>query len=118
MSMRADFSRSIIDPILRFVGVQNQQGAVKADSDQAQPAPAARWLGIFRGVVGNVDDPLTRLRVAVSVPGVAGVVDLWAEACIAPNSRSVPAIGDGVWVMFENGAPDRPVWLGVMGQAA
>jgi hypothetical protein len=27
-------------------------------------------------------------------------------------SKPVPDIGTGVWVMFEGGDPDRPVWMG------
>lgn len=49
------------------------------------------------------DDPLTKPRVAYPMTGFAGK---------DYGSKLLPPSGDFVWVMFENGRPDMPVWTG------
>jgi len=57
----------------------------------------------------------------VSVPDVLGLVpSTWAEPCVplaGPTGPPmgvymVPPIGAGVWVEFEQGDPNHPIWVG------
>jgi hypothetical protein len=73
--------------------------------------------GIYRGVVVNNDDPEQRSRLLVRVPSLTGdAVVGWVWPClppVAPEDLVLPEPGDGVWVMYEAGDPDYPIWLGV-----
>lgn len=77
-----------------------------------------RSYGKHRGrVVGNVD-PLRIGRIQVQVPDVQDTtMTSWAMPCAplaAPGAGvfSVPPIGGEVWVEFEQGDVDRPIWVG------
>lgn len=76
------------------------------------PDPLPTFFGVYRAVVTSAADPTARQRLLVRVPDVLGDVDVWAEACIAAESASLPDTGALVWVAFESGSADRPVWLG------
>jgi len=77
------------------------------------------YLGKYRGVVENNNDPNRKGRVQVSVPTVLGESTLsWAMPC-APyagpeevGSFTIPSEKANVWVEFEAGDPDRPIWSG------
>ena len=79
------------------------------------------FVGKYRGTVVNNIDPELRGRLMVIVPDVLGLVpSTWAEAC-APlagpsgtpmGAYMVPPKGAGVWVEFEQGDPDYPIWSG------
>jgi uncharacterized protein involved in type VI secretion and phage assembly len=77
-----------------------------------------RYYGKYRGVVLNNIDPMQMGRVQVQVPDVMGVgLSSWAMACVPFTGKQsgvycVPQIGAGVWVEFEQGDPDRPIWVG------
>lgn len=77
-----------------------------------------RLLGKFRGVVVNNVDPLAMGRLQVQVPSVSAIpLASWALPCVpvaGPNygSFAVPLPGSGVWVEFEQGDPDYPIWVG------
>lgn len=77
-----------------------------------------QYLGKYRGTVVNNIDPLQIGRVQVMVPAVLGVgVSSWAMPCVpiaGPQMGTyvVPLIGAGVWVEFEGGDPDYPIWTG------
>jgi len=80
-----------------------------------------QFLGKFRGTVLNNVDPETRGRLMLSIPDVLGVVpSTWAEPCTplaGPTGPPmgvymVPPIGAGVWVEFEHGDPNYPIWVG------
>jgi hypothetical protein len=74
--------------------------------------------GLHRAQVVQNDDPAQRFRLLVSAP-VMGVTPAWAEACISSTPCVVPDAGDTVWILFEAGRPERPVWLGSLpGSAA
>jgi uncharacterized protein involved in type VI secretion and phage assembly len=74
--------------------------------------------GKFRGTVVNNVDPMQIGRVQAMVPDLAGFVPgTWAMPCVPVagiNSGlfTVPMIGAGVWIEFERGDADYPVWVG------
>jgi uncharacterized protein involved in type VI secretion and phage assembly len=78
------------------------------------------YYGKYRGTVVNNVDPLQRGRLLVSVPDVlGGAPSSWAEPCVplAGNGVSmgvylVPPVGAGVWVEFEQGDCEFPIWVG------
>jgi hypothetical protein len=57
-------------------------------------------------------------RLQAMVPGVAGFLpSSWAMPClplagINTGFFTVPAVGAGVWIEFERGDPDYPIWVG------
>lgn len=77
-----------------------------------------KYYGKYRGVVLNNIDPMQMGRVQVQVPDVLGIaVSSWAMACVPFTGKQsgiycVPQVGSGVWVEFEQGDPDHPVWVG------
>lgn len=84
-----------------------------------EPAPTElpRYYGKYRGVVVNNVDPLQRGRVQVSLGDAGPIPTSWAEPCIPVAGLNagvftVPMIGAGVWVEFEQGDPDHPIWVG------
>ena len=75
----------------------------------------ARRSGVYRAVVDDDADPTGRGRLRVTVAGQR-TGSVWAEACLPPVPAGVfspPAVGSTVWVQFEEGDRDRPVWTGV-----
>jgi len=77
-----------------------------------------RYYGKFRGTVVNNVDPMQIGRIQAIVPDVSNVIPTsWAMPCL-PSAGintgvfTVPQIGAGVWMEFEHGDPDRPVWVG------
>ena len=75
-------------------------------------------VGKYRGTVINNVDPMQIGRVQVMVPDVAGFIpSTWAMPCVPAagintGMFTVPMIGSGVWVEFERGDPDYPIWVG------
>jgi uncharacterized protein involved in type VI secretion and phage assembly len=77
-----------------------------------------RYFGKYRGTVLNNVDPMMIGRIMAIVPDVSSVVPTsWAMPCfpmagIQTGTIAVPPIGAGVWIEFERGDPDYPVWTG------
>jgi uncharacterized protein involved in type VI secretion and phage assembly len=77
-----------------------------------------RYFGIYRGTVVNNIDPLGLARIMATVPDVGGITpSTWAMPCVPIAGKKmgtfmVPQIGAGVWVQFEGGDADFPVWTG------
>jgi uncharacterized protein involved in type VI secretion and phage assembly len=77
-----------------------------------------KFYGKYRGTVLNNIDPLKTGRLLVQVPDVAGLLpSTWALPCLpfaGPGAGfyTVPPIGANVYVEFEQGNPDYPVWTG------
>src|SRR5437588_10243146 len=76
------------------------------------------FYGKYRGIVTNIEDPLKMGRIKARVPDVLGEEPSgWALPC-------TPFAGDGmgfyalpskdarVWIEFEQGDPDFPIWTG------
>jgi hypothetical protein len=78
----------------------------------------SQFFGKFRGTVINNIDPNQMGRLQVSCPQVLGLNLLsWAMPCvpfagIMEGFYMLPMIGSNVWVEFEAGDPDRPIWSG------
>ncbi|MDP9108284.1 MAG: phage baseplate assembly protein V [Pseudomonadota bacterium] len=78
----------------------------------------SKFFGIYRGTVVNNIDPMQIGRIMVLVPDVGGLTpSTWAMPCAQIAGKQsgvfmVPQIGAGVWLQFEAGDPDRPVWVG------
>jgi hypothetical protein len=80
-----------------------------------------KFIGKYRATVVNNIDPEMRGRLMLVIPDVSSLIpSTWAEACVplaGPTGPPmgvymVPPIGAGVWVEFENGDPNYPVWVG------
>jgi hypothetical protein len=81
-------------------------------------AVTKKFYGKFRGTVINNVDPMQMGRIQAIVPDVSAVIPTsWALPCspvggIQNGFFSVPLIGAGVWIEFEQGDPDYPIWSG------
>lgn len=86
--------------------------------DTAQAPQAKRYYGKYRGLVIENLDPEQIGRVMVQVPDVLGEFpSSWAMPCVPAAGIQagcfiVPPIGSQVWVEFEQGNPDYPIWTG------
>jgi|JI6StandDraft_1071083.scaffolds.fasta_scaffold287829_1 hypothetical protein len=76
------------------------------------------FFGKYRGTVANNVDPMMMGRVQVTCPTVLGSGSLsWAMPCV-PYAGSgvgwfaIPPVGASIWVEFEGGDPDYPIWTG------
>lgn len=77
-----------------------------------------KFYGKYRGKVTDNKDPLMIGRIQAKVPDVMGDQNSgWAMPC-APFGGSgvgffaLPAVDAGVWIEFEHGDPDYPIWSG------
>jgi hypothetical protein len=77
-----------------------------------------KYYGKYRGTVLQNIDPMQMGRIQVIVPDVSAVLpSSWAMPCVPiagkqMGSYFVPQIGSGVWMEFEQGDPDYPIWTG------
>jgi hypothetical protein len=80
---------------------------------EERAAATSGYLGKYRGVVTDNDDPLCQRRLQVSVPEV-DPSPAWAIAADgAAEDTEVPALGSGVWIEYDGGDPARPRWTGL-----
>jgi hypothetical protein len=81
-------------------------------------AKSNRYYGKYRGTVIENLDPEQIGRVLVEVPDVLGLTpSSWAMPCVPAAGIQagvfvVPPIGSQVWVEFEQGDSDYPIWTG------
>lgn len=89
------------------------------------------YLGLYRGICVDPRDVEQRGRIKVIVPQVTGdsaVLVAWPCHRVRDDFRDVPQdppkkglklspnlppTSSGVWVMYEGGDPNKPVWIGV-----
>src|SRR5262245_9179951 len=79
-----------------------------------------RFYGKYRGLVVDNHDPESLGRLTLLVPSVLGpeVVTGWALPCVPYGGDSnqgflcIPEPGAGVWVEFEEGDLEFPIWVG------
>ena len=77
-----------------------------------------KFFGKYRGVVINNVDPEQMGRIQAQVPDVSGGTTLgWAIPCAPSNlpkkvGSALPKVGSRVWIEFEAGDFNQPVWTG------
>ncbi len=77
-----------------------------------------QFFGKYRGTVTDINDPLNMGRIKANVPDVMGDRESgWAMPCAPFGGNGVgffalPTVGAGVWIEFEQGDPDDPIWSG------
>jgi hypothetical protein len=77
----------------------------------------SKLFGKYRGTVVKNTDPLLMGRLQVSAPAALGAAQVWATPCApfaGPNVGffALPPNGANVWVEFEAGNPEKPIWSG------
>ncbi|NJK52396.1 MAG: hypothetical protein HC936_05410 [Leptolyngbyaceae cyanobacterium SU_3_3] len=76
------------------------------------------FFGKYRGKVAVNKDPQHLGRIQVSVPAIFGTGrQSWAMPCTPYAGKdigffTIPPVGSNVWVEFEGGDPDYPIWAG------
>jgi hypothetical protein len=81
-------------------------------------AGAKRYYGKYRGLVLDNIDALQIGRILAQVPDLLGETpSTWAMPCVPAAGIQagcfiVPPIGSQVWMEFEQGDPDYPIWSG------
>lgn len=89
-----------------------------SEPDDMGDGGAKKFFGKYRGTVINNVDPKRQARLLVQVVDVLGLFpSSWAMPCLPIGGLQfgaylVPPIGAGVWVEFEQGNPDKPIWTG------
>lgn len=86
------------------------------------PGQPRTFYGKYRGRVESNLDPELMGRIQVSCPAVPGLRLGWAMPCVPYAGPGVgwfaiPPIGADVWVEFEGGDPNYPIWAGCFWQA-
>jgi uncharacterized protein involved in type VI secretion and phage assembly len=86
-----------------------------------EPGSDRKFWGKYKGVVTLNVDPEFRGRIICQVPAVLGPVPSnWCETCsplagptgLPMGAYFVPPLGAGVWIEFENGEPENPIFVG------
>ncbi len=75
------------------------------------------FYGKYRGKVLENIDPEFLGRIIAEVPAVSGSTTNWAMPCVPYAGEGVgfyaiPPIGANVWIEFEAGDPNYPIWTG------
>jgi uncharacterized protein involved in type VI secretion and phage assembly len=77
-----------------------------------------KYFGKYRGSVSDINDPMMIGRIKAKVPDVLGEQESsWAAPCAPFGGSStgffaLPTVNAGVWIEFEQGDPDYPIWSG------
>lgn len=82
-----------------------------------------KFYGKYRGTVDNNADPRMMGRVMVTVPNVSAASGAWALPCVPVAGAmmgmyAIPPVGASVWVEFEQGNPENPIWSGCFWSSA
>lgn len=72
-----------------------------------------RWFGKYSGTVTGNEDADKQGSVKVTVPAIFGPeLEVMARPCFPYGHFFVPPVGTKVWVEFEGGDPEFPIWVG------
>lgn len=87
------------------------------DIDRVVQALSQRFFGKYRGEVTDTADTTNRARLKVKCPAVLGEQEVWAMPSVPYAGKEIgffalPAAGSAVWVEFEGGEINQPIWAG------
>jgi uncharacterized protein involved in type VI secretion and phage assembly len=78
-----------------------------------------KFYGKYRAIVSNNNDKKDKMgRIKVKCPAVLGTDESqWCNPCLPFAGKDkglffLPKVGDSVWVEFEEGDPNKPIWVG------
>ena len=80
--------------------------------------PEQKFLGKFEATVINNIDPMQLGRIQVQTPEASGItLSSWATPCCPYTGKQmgacmIPQVGSSVWIEFQGGNLDRPIWTG------
>jgi len=75
------------------------------------------FSGVYRATVKNNLDPKKQRRLQVEIATAIGHTTDWVWPMEPANiSTEVPNIGQGVWVHFQAGDHEYPIWFGAFGK--
>lgn len=93
-----------------------------------------RYYSKWKGEVVDINDPEKRGRIKAIIPALfkpyyksqktdpsgnaipflkSDFPAVWCEPCFNPGEYKIPPIGTGVWVEFEAGELEHPIWVGI-----
>ena len=80
-----------------------------------------RFFGKYRGIVTDNKDPDKLGKILAIVPAISGMTQNWANPCAPYAGKDVgfyaiPPVGAKVWIEFEGGNPNFPIWSGCFWQ--
>jgi hypothetical protein len=80
-------------------------------------APYEPHYGKYRGKVVENDDPLMLGRILANVAAVPDMTENWCMPCVpyagaGVGFYAIPPIGANVWIEFEGGDVNYPIWSG------
>ncbi len=84
-----------------------------------------RFFGKYRGIVTDNKDPDKLGRILATVPAISGMTQNWALPCapyagkdgdVGVGFYAIPPVGAKVWIEFEGGNPNFPIWSGCFWQ--
>jgi hypothetical protein len=76
-----------------------------------------RLYGLYRATVVDNRDPLNQRRLKLRIQTSPDSDTAWISPMYATiGTYDVPVIGQGVWVQFQSGDPEYPVWFGWFGK--
>jgi hypothetical protein len=91
---------------------------------EAHQTAQMRYFGKYRAFVRDTQDPQQRYRLRAYCPAVMGTQDDtdhwldWADGCFSTGGMAdqgdvhIPQVNAGVWVEFEQGDVEHPIWSG------
>ncbi len=105
--------RRFIERIMALIGLGLAGTALGPAVANAQTS----YYGKYRGVVTNVNDPLLTGRIQANVPSLGNVTLGWAlpsvpYAGVGIGFFMLPPVGSPVWIEFEGGNLNYPIWSG------
>ena len=74
-----------------------------------------KYYSKYRAFVVSNEDPLHYNRIKVEVPGIMGLNELWVYGTNQFSGKGygaqiLPQVGEVVWIEFEQGNPNKPIW--------